>query len=166
MPAAAVRLRRYEELRAAFDASEVAPGDAVLVDEAGRPIAALGRLAPAERYPVLANASWRGGGGGERSPGEPRQDAPGSAGRRQQRSVIKGARGGKLLPGEKARLRREKIESKRAARGAAGGGFDAAEVVEALAEFVAEGRDMAALDPTSKHGLVGGVGLLWLNGCG
>jgi len=165
-PAAQQRLR---ELQAAFDSASLTPGEALLVDAAGQPIATLGQLEPAARYPVQPTAHWRGGGGGENAPRagssggrqqpsqqqQQQQSTGRQGGRQKQRSVVKGAAGGKLLPGEKARLRRDKIEAKRAARGAAqAGGFDVDGVVARLVEFVEEGGDMVALDPTSKHGLV------------
>lgn len=70
--------------------------------------------------------------------------------RRQQRSVVKGARGGQLLPGEKKKLRKEKIAAKRAVRQAEGGG-SALELLAVVEEFVATGADMTLLPPAGKH---------------
>lgn len=70
------------------------------------------------------------------------------------KTFAKGARGGKLAPGEKARLRQEKIEAKRASR-EAGRGFDVELVAEELIEFAeaCEEGDMMDLMETKKHGL-------------
>lgn len=48
---------------------------------------------------------------------------------------------GKLLPGEKQRLKRAKVDAKRAARAAAKG-FDAAAIVSQLEAFVLAEGDM------------------------
>ena len=60
---------------------------------------------------------------------------------RRQRSWARGARGGRLAPGEKRRLKRAKVDAKRAARAAAHG-FDAAAVVAQLEDFVQGGGDV------------------------
>ncbi|KAG1660030.1 hypothetical protein FOA52_010015 [Chlamydomonas sp. UWO 241] len=81
------------------------------------------------------------------------RDALENSGRKpHQRSVVKGAQGGKLAPGEKKKLRKEKMTAKRAAR-EGGRGFDAARVARQLAEFAASDGDMMALDTAGKHGL-------------
>jgi hypothetical protein len=59
-------------------------------------------------------------------------------------------KGGKLAPGEKARLRREKIEAKRAGR-AMVRGFDLAGVNKELEKFVIKEQDMHAFPPMPKH---------------
>ena len=112
--------------------------------------AAMARAAAAEGDPEQAGGS--GGFGGAK-------------GRRQkQRSLAKGAQHGKLLPGEKEKLRKERRAALRAAR-EAGHGFDVLRVVEQLWEVVERGQDMAALDPCRKHGEVrdghGGWGSRW-----
>ena len=60
---------------------------------------------------------------------------------RRQRSWARGACGGRLAPGEKRRLKRAKVDAKRAARAAAHG-FDAAGVVSQLEDFVRAGGDV------------------------
>ncbi|KAL6764402.1 hypothetical protein V8C86DRAFT_1587272 [Haematococcus lacustris] len=67
-----------------------------------------------------------------------------------QKSVVKGAQGGKLLPGEKARLKAEKKTAKRAAREAARG-FDVVAAAARLQEFVDQEEDMFAFEPAEKH---------------
>ena len=105
------------------------------------------------------------------------------AGRKpKQRSLAKGAKGGKLRPGEKRQLRNAKIEvclffgiqfatsyinlclesnhhhqAKRASR-ESGRGFDPEALMEQLLGFVVSCGDMMSLDPAGKHGLVSDVG--------
>lgn len=79
-------------------------------------------------------------------------------GKHKQKSVVRGAQNGKLLPGEKAKLRKEKIHAKRAAREASRG-FDVLSVHAQLQEFVQSGGDLMALPHCGRHGLVrNGVG--------
>ncbi|BDA42299.1 probable zinc finger CCCH-type with G patch domain-containing protein at C-terminar half [Coccomyxa sp. Obi] len=62
----------------------------------------------------------------------------------------KGVSQGKLVPGEKQRLKRAKIDAKRAARAAAKG-FDAAAIVAQLEAFVLAEGDMKAFPPMSPY---------------
>ncbi len=57
------------------------------------------------------------------------------------RSGVRGGRGGRLAPGEKRKLKRARVQAKRAARAEAHG-FDSAAVDGRLAQFVASGGDM------------------------
>lgn len=68
----------------------------------------------------------------------------------QQQSAIKGARNGQLLPGEKKKLRKEKIAAKRAVRRAEAG-HSALELLSVVEEFVAGGADMTVLPPAGKQ---------------
>ena len=88
-------------------------------------------LSLAQRYPVLARPAP--------PPPLPGQPAAGSG--KRARAGVRGAKGGKLAPGEKALLRRERIKAKRAAR-AASRGFDLAWVDHQLQEMVARHTDM------------------------
>ena len=63
--------------------------------------------------------------------------------KRKQRSAVRGASHGKLLPGEKKRLKREKMQAKRASRSAAQG-LDLEAVNAELIHFVASDGDMKA----------------------
>lgn len=61
------------------------------------------------------------------------------ASRKQRKSFATPGANGKLLPGEKARLKRARVDAKRAAR-SVGQGFNAASVVREIESFVeAEG---------------------------
>ena len=66
------------------------------------------------------------------------------SGRRRQRSNY--ATPGRLAPGEKQRLKRAKVDAKRAAR-ASSKGFDAAAVAAQLEQFVLARGDMKVLLP-------------------
>lgn len=70
--------------------------------------------------------------------------------KRRHRPGVKGAKGGKLAPGEKAKLRKEGIEARRASR-AASRGFDLASVNKALQDFVEAHLDMQAFPPMAKQ---------------
>eukprot|EP00775_Hariotina_reticulata_P007013 gene7013-7227_t len=61
-----------------------------------------------------------------------------------------GARNGQLLPGEKKRLRKEKIAAKRATR-AAERGLSALGLLSEIDDFAAKGHDMMMLPPCGKH---------------
>lgn len=75
--------------------------------------------------------------------------------RQQQKSLAKGARHGQLLPGEKKRLRKEKIAAKRCERhGQQGQG--ALALLAAVERFALGGGDMEVLPPCGKHKQVGG----------
>jgi hypothetical protein len=79
--------------------------------------------------------------------------------RQQQKSLAKGAQRGQLLPGEKQRLRKEKIAAKRCARrGERGQG--ALALLAAVERFALGGGDMEVLPPCGKHKQ---VGLVWLS---
>lgn len=78
------------------------------------------------------------------TPNRDAADSATSGSVRRQRSWARGACGGRLLPGEKRRLKRAKVDAKRAARAAAHG-FDAAGVVLQLEEFVQGGGDIQVL---------------------
>lgn len=102
----------------------------------------LEQLDPSMRYPVavrpavppqLSSTPGAGGSGGRKKGGRG-----------------KGGKGGKLAPGEKARLRRERIEAKRAQR-AVGRGFDLAWINKELQDFVESESDMYAFPPMPKH---------------
>ncbi|WIA28535.1 hypothetical protein OEZ86_011077 [Tetradesmus obliquus] len=70
--------------------------------------------------------------------------------RQQQKSLAKGARHGQLLPGEKKRLRKEKIAAKRCERhGQQGQG--ALALLAAVERFALGGGDMEVLPPCGKH---------------
>jgi hypothetical protein len=70
--------------------------------------------------------------------------------RQQQKSLAKGAQRGQLLPGEKKRLRKEKIAAKRTARrGERGQG--ALALLAAVERFAIGGGDMEVLPPCGKH---------------
>jgi hypothetical protein len=76
--------------------------------------------------------------------------------RQQQKSLAKGAQRGQLLPGEKKRLRKEKIAAKRCARrGERGQG--ALALLAAVERFAVGGGggDMEVLPPCGKHKQVG-----------
>jgi hypothetical protein len=70
--------------------------------------------------------------------------------RRHQKSLVKGARNGQLLPGEKKKLRKEKIAAKRATR-AAERGLSALSLLSEIDKFGASGQDMMVLPPCGKH---------------
>lgn len=83
--------------------------------------------------------------------GEKQGYGPGGGGKKGKNGKKKGRNsGGKSPPGEKARLRREKIESKRAGR-AVDRGFDLAGINKQLENFVQEQHDMHAFPPMPKH---------------
>ena len=63
------------------------------------------------------------------------------SGQKRRGGAVRGANNGKLLPGEKKRLKREKINAKRAARSAAHG-LDLESINAELVQFVASGGDM------------------------
>lgn len=63
------------------------------------------------------------------------------SGQKRRGGAVRGANNGKLLPGEKKRLKREKINAKRAARSAAHG-LDLESVNAELVQFVAADGDM------------------------
>lgn len=69
-----------------------------------------------------------------------------------QRGAVRGANNGKLLPGEKKRLKREKMNAKRAARSAAHG-FDLESINAELVQFVAADDDMK-VHPATLHAAV------------
>lgn len=99
-------------------------------------------LEPALRYPISVKQI------------KPSSDAKRNTsqlnGRKKKKSAVKGARGGLLAPGEKAKLRRQRIEEKRAQR-AVHRGFDLAWVNKQLSEFVEEGKDVHCFPPFPKH---------------
>ncbi|GIL69955.1 hypothetical protein Vretifemale_798 [Volvox reticuliferus] len=68
-----------------------------------------------------------------------------------QRSVVRGALNGALRPGEKKKLKKEKMQAKRAAREAVRG-FDVERVAEQIADFVSSEGDMLALEPLGSYG--------------
>lgn len=70
-----------------------------------------------------------------------RAGARSNSGQKQRGGVVRGANNGKLLPGEKKRLKREKMNSKRAARSAAHG-LDLESINAELVQFVASDGDM------------------------
>ncbi|KAK9816982.1 hypothetical protein WJX72_007795 [[Myrmecia] bisecta] len=98
-----------------------------------------------QRYPTQFREPWQ----KEPSAGA---STSGRGKSRPQRSAVRGARGGKLLPGEKKQLKRVTKEAKRAAR-AASRGFDPYHVNVALRDFVASQGDMKAFPPMGKYGL-------------
>ena len=63
------------------------------------------------------------------------------SGQKQSGGAVRGANNGKLLPGEKKRLKREKMNAKRAARSAARG-LDLESINAELVQFVASDGDM------------------------
>ncbi|GIL59127.1 hypothetical protein Vafri_14052 [Volvox africanus] len=69
-----------------------------------------------------------------------------------QRSVVQGALGGALRPGEKKKLKKEKMQAKRAAREAVRG-FDVVRVAEQIADFVSSEGDVLALEPLGSYGM-------------
>jgi hypothetical protein len=70
--------------------------------------------------------------------------------RQQQKSLVKGAQRGQLLPGEKKRLRKEKIAAKRCARrGERGQG--ALALLAAVERFALGEGDLEVLPPCGKH---------------
>ncbi|CAL5219874.1 g1794 [Coccomyxa viridis] len=75
------------------------------------------------------------------------------ASRKQRKSsyATPGAKG-KLLPGEKARLKRARVDAKRAAR-SEGHGFNAPSVVRELESFVQAAGDIKAFPPMNMYGL-------------
>ncbi|KAL4436842.1 hypothetical protein ABPG75_003981 [Micractinium tetrahymenae] len=107
----------------------------------------LEQLSLAQRYPVQVRP---------RPPPLPGQQQSGKQaggsgkGKKKSKSAVKGAKGGKLAPGEKKRLKKERMEAKRAARAAARG-FDLAWVNRQLEEFVARQGDLQAFGPCGKH---------------
>ncbi|GAB4821153.1 hypothetical protein N2152v2_008199 [Parachlorella kessleri] len=138
------------------DAPGAAPQPGVLTAEE------LEGLSLEQRFPVQARF---------RPPPLPgqRQQKPNTGGKKQHKSAVRGAKGGKLAPGtvageqgglagggggwgdgEKAQLRRERITAKRAAR-AAGRGFDLAWVNKELQDLVGRRGDMKAFPPMGKH---------------
>lgn len=72
-------------------------------------------------------------------PGRRASGANGS--KRKQKSAARGANGGKLAPGEKRKLKRAKLDARRAAR-SVGRGFDLHGINRELMQFVASGEDM------------------------
>ena len=75
-------------------------------------------------------------------PCRPRQALMQHAGRRRQsRAAVKGADGGRLAPGEKARLKRERVLAQRSAR-AAKSGADLQRISQELQDFVMAGGDL------------------------
>ena len=62
-------------------------------------------------------------------------------GQKRRGAAVRGASNGKLLPGEKKRLKREKMTAKRAARSAAHG-LDLESINAELIHFVASDGDM------------------------
>lgn len=96
-------------------------------------------LAPELRYPVSVRP---------RAPPPP-PPPPGKKGKGRAADK-KGGKRGKLAPGEKAQLRRQGVEARRAARAAARG-FDLAGAHSQLREMVAAGRDAHAFPPMGKH---------------
>lgn len=101
-------------------------------------------LEPALRYPVAVKEI-------KPSRGAKGKNAQTTDGRKKKKkSGVKGAKGGLLAPGEKARLRRQRIEEKRAQR-ALGRGFDLAWVNKQLSEFVEEAKDIHCFPPLPKH---------------
>lgn len=69
---------------------------------------------------------------------------------RKQRSAVKGAQNGKLLPGEKAHLRKEAIKAKRASR-AAYRGFDLSWINQQLELFVQSEQHVLDIPGMQKH---------------
>ncbi|EIE20776.1 hypothetical protein COCSUDRAFT_57335 [Coccomyxa subellipsoidea C-169] len=69
---------------------------------------------------------------------------------RRPRSLATPGQHGMLMPGEKQRLKRAKVDAKRAARAAAKG-FDAAAIVSQLEAFVLAEGDMKAFPPMSLY---------------
>ena len=61
--------------------------------------------------------------------------------KRKQRSAVRGAKNGKLLPGEKKRMKREKMQAKRASRSAVQG-LDLEAINAELIHFVTSHGDM------------------------
>jgi hypothetical protein len=82
--------------------------------------------------------------------GEKQSNGPAGGGSKKKNGKKKGCNSGKFAPGEKARLRREKIESKRAGR-AVVRGFDLAGINKQLESFVEKQQDMHAFPPMPKH---------------
>lgn len=70
-----------------------------------------------------------------------RVGARSKSGQKRRGGAVRGANNGKLLPGEKKRLKREKMNSKRAARSAAHG-LDLESINAELVRFVASDGDM------------------------
>jgi len=106
----------------------------------------LEQLPTAIRYPVAVRPTL------VLVSGEKQGNGPGGGGSKKGTNGKRKGRnsGGKVAPGEKARLRREKIESKRAGR-AVDRGFDLAEINKQLESFVQEQHDMHAFPPMPKH---------------
>lgn len=65
----------------------------------------------------------------------------GLSSKKQNRGAVRGAKNGKLLPGEKKRLKREKMTAKRAVR-ASSSGVDLESINAQLVQFVATDGDM------------------------
>lgn len=78
--------------------------------------------------------------------------------RRHQKSLVKGAWNGQLLPGEKKKLRKEKIAAKRATR-AAERGLSALSLLSEIEDFAAKGQDMMVLPACGKYKQVSDVRL-------
>ncbi|KAL3152305.1 hypothetical protein ABBQ32_001376 [Trebouxia sp. C0010 RCD-2024] len=103
-----------------------------------------GGLSLMERYPVLLNDAPPGSSNSQGANSKPGQKRRGAA--------VRGANNGKLLPGEKKRLKREKMTAKRAARSAAHG-LDLESINAELIHFVASDGDMKGFSPMNKFGL-------------
>ncbi|MCJ1368499.1 hypothetical protein MMC16_007643 [Acarospora aff. strigata] len=102
-----------------------------------------GGLSLMERYPVLLN---------DAPPGSSNSQGARSKSGQKQRGAVRGANNGKLLPGEKKRLKREKMNAKRAARSAAHG-LDLESINAELVQFVAADDDMK-VHPATLHAAV------------
>ncbi|DBA81505.1 TPA: hypothetical protein ACH3X1_007281 [Trebouxia sp. C0004] len=105
-----------------------------------------GGLSLMEKYPVLLNeappgSNARGLSGVSSKPPKTRRGG-----------AVRGASNGKLLPGEKKRLKKEKMNAKRAARSASHG-LDLESVNAELVQFVAADGDMKGFSPMNKYGL-------------
>lgn len=72
--------------------------------------------------------------------------------RRQSRAAVKGADGGRLALGEKARLKRERVLAQRSAR-AAKSGADLQRISQELQDFVMAGGDLKAFAPMSTYAM-------------
>ncbi|KAI3425887.1 hypothetical protein D9Q98_007860 [Chlorella vulgaris] len=108
----------------------------------------LSKLSLAQRFPVTTRPRP------PPLPGQQQQakQAGGGSGKykKKHRPGVKGAKGGKLAPGEKKRLKHEKRQAKRAARAAARG-FDLTLINSQLEEFVLRQGDTEAFGPFGKH---------------
>ncbi|DBB10682.1 TPA: hypothetical protein ACH3X3_007185 [Trebouxia sp. C0006] len=102
-----------------------------------------GGLSLMEKYPVLLN---------EAPPGSNARGASSKPPKTRRGGAVRGASNGKLLPGEKKRLKKEKMNAKRAARSASHG-LDLESVNAELVQFVATDGDMKGFPPMNKYGL-------------